>query len=89
MENKIWAGFGPIGSTEKKLEADYEEVLGHLEELQLHIGTYKNFCFLSYSVQVARQATYTFIVDKKDQYTDLTIKFHTFLTASARTFEVK
>ena len=32
-ENVIWAGFGPIGSTEKKLEADYEEVLGHLEEL--------------------------------------------------------
>ena len=43
MENKIWAGFGPIGSTEKKLEADYEEVLGHLEELQLHI--HRSFAF--------------------------------------------
>jgi hypothetical protein len=26
-ENVIWAGFGPIGSTEKKVCADYEQLL--------------------------------------------------------------
>ena len=25
-ENEIWAGFGPVGITEKKLEADYEQL---------------------------------------------------------------
>ena len=26
-ENEIWAGFGPVGNTEKKLGADYEQLL--------------------------------------------------------------
>ena len=26
-ENEIWAGFGPVGNTEKKIGADYEQVL--------------------------------------------------------------
>ena len=25
---EIWAGFGPIGSTEKRVWADYEQILG-------------------------------------------------------------
>ena len=27
---EIWAGFGPIGITEKKIWADYEQLLGQL-----------------------------------------------------------
>ena len=27
IENVIWAGFGPIGNTEKKMGADYEQLL--------------------------------------------------------------
>ena len=26
-ENEIWAGFGPVGNTKKKLGADYEQLL--------------------------------------------------------------
>ena len=26
-ENEIWAGFGPVGNTEKKMGADYEQLL--------------------------------------------------------------
>jgi hypothetical protein len=26
MENDIWADFGPVGNTEKKIGADYEQL---------------------------------------------------------------
>ena len=26
-ENKIWAGFGPVGNTEKKIRDNYEQLL--------------------------------------------------------------
>ena len=26
-ENEIWAGFGPVGTTEKKMEVNYEQLL--------------------------------------------------------------